>query len=515
MLTNEILAVLKKSNSSPFLFIGSGFSRRYIGLEDWGNLLRKFCEDLEMPFEYYKSTANGDLPSTASLIALDFHKVFWTSPKYETLMKKYKKYLSTQESSLKCSIAHYLKSLSLQGVRNEEYVQEIQLLHNLNVDGIITTNWDTLLEEIFPDYKVYIGQDGLLFSNPQSIGEIYKIHGCITDPKSMILTEADYSSYKNRNAYLAAKLITLFVEHPIIFIGYSLSDANIIDLLRSIVYCLGKEKINQLYDNLIFVKRDRANEGDAVYQSHIIIDDIQLPVTIIRSKDFIPIYSAINKTKRKVPTRIIRYFKEQFYEFVHSDPSATPKDKVCVIDFENIEKKEDVQFVIGHGVIDKYQSIGYKGLNAKDIIEDVIVKDKGLNAKEIIEKSVGDMRGNIPIFKYLVGCEITSHEEYKKSNFNLDHLIKQPIQYATNAYRQNYMTNAFNMGLIEVINKFPAEKVCIYIPFMNIKETELDTLQDFLSTNYNAFMKNENSYRTHYRKAVCCYDFYRFGWKYV
>jgi hypothetical protein len=49
---------------------------------------------------------------------------------------------------------------------------------NLNVDGIITTNWGLFIEQIFPDYKPYIGQKELLFSNPQQIAEIYKIHGC-------------------------------------------------------------------------------------------------------------------------------------------------------------------------------------------------------------------------------------------------------------------------------------------------------------------------------------------------
>lgn len=42
---------------------------------------------------------------------------------------------------------------------NAELVQEIQILSSLNVDGIITTNWDKLIESIYPEYKVFIGQD--------------------------------------------------------------------------------------------------------------------------------------------------------------------------------------------------------------------------------------------------------------------------------------------------------------------------------------------------------------------
>lgn len=47
-----------------------------------------------------------------------------------------------------------------------QYLQEINLLSNLNVDGLITTNWDCFLEQLFPDYKVYTGQNELLFLTP-------------------------------------------------------------------------------------------------------------------------------------------------------------------------------------------------------------------------------------------------------------------------------------------------------------------------------------------------------------
>ena len=150
-------------------------------------------------------------------------------------------------SALKISIANYLQNLNGNWLIDNEYAEEIKLLNNLNVDGIITTNWDTLLEQLLPDYKVYIGQDELLFCNPQSIGEIYKIHGCASSPESMILTQEDYESYNSKNAYLAAKLITIFIEHPIIFIGYSLADSNVRAILGSIVKCLGKDKIGDLH----------------------------------------------------------------------------------------------------------------------------------------------------------------------------------------------------------------------------------------------------------------------------
>ena len=90
----SLMEKFQKTNASPFLFVGSGFSRRYIELEDWKGLLRRFTKELSRPFEYYLSASNSHLPKTAELIGEDFHTIWWEADSYRLSREQYKKEFS-------------------------------------------------------------------------------------------------------------------------------------------------------------------------------------------------------------------------------------------------------------------------------------------------------------------------------------------------------------------------------------------------------------------------------------
>ena len=59
----------KKFEASPMLFIGSGMSRRYLGVESWEQLLQKFCSLIGENALRLKTNSSGDLPRYAQLLA--------------------------------------------------------------------------------------------------------------------------------------------------------------------------------------------------------------------------------------------------------------------------------------------------------------------------------------------------------------------------------------------------------------------------------------------------------------
>lgn len=526
--TDSLTKALHSCGSAPFLFIGSGFSRRYIGLETWSDLLARFCANIS-EYGLYLSNANGDLPRTASLIADDFNPMWWKHPEFEASKQEYGKEVTEKSASLKYEIARYLRGLSLE-YKDKGLEDEIKALSQMNVDGIITTNWDLLLEDLFPDYKVFIGQEELIFSNPQSIAEIYKIHGCSSRPSSLVLTEDDYNDFQNKNPYLAAKLITIFVEHPVIFLGYSINDPHIQTIIGSIAECVGGEKLKQFEENLIFVERPDKGQQDAFEGATITIGTSKVRVTLIRTNDFTKIYSAVEATKRKIPARVLRYCKEQMYELVKS---TNPEVKLAVRDLDDIGEKDDIEFVVGVGVAKEYNEReekvterqkevmtlrGYAGVTVDDVFQDVIREKSEYDAKQLLESTYPLFRklsnSYIPSFRYLEAAGVVDKDSFAKSEFIEARRVAQRTVgrgFQTSQFKVAYERDFKGLTTEEIIERTTPEKAVGIIPFQPRDQVDLPALAKFLTDN--AEKLKEGASRSFFRKLACLYDYLAFGFE--
>ena len=101
---------------------------------------------------------------------------------------------------------------------------------------IFTTNYDTLLEDSYPESErdVVRNDENCAYMNKPTA--IFKIHGDFIFPDSVVITTNDYNQFKkNRPNPSMWKLVeTEFLTKNILFIGYSLEDNNILDIIKTI-----------------------------------------------------------------------------------------------------------------------------------------------------------------------------------------------------------------------------------------------------------------------------------------
>jgi hypothetical protein len=134
----------------PILFVGAGLSRRYLGLDDWTGLLMHVARLTDRSFQYYLASADGDLPTVATLIAERLHESWWSEARFADARTRHERELHTAESACKAAVSDYIAS-KVTVSTDAGLVRELDLLANVVVDGIVTTNYDALVEQMFPD----------------------------------------------------------------------------------------------------------------------------------------------------------------------------------------------------------------------------------------------------------------------------------------------------------------------------------------------------------------------------
>jgi hypothetical protein len=515
-LQDELLAHLKRFRSAPFLFVGAGLSRRYLRLDGWEALLRRLASLTARSFEYYYATADGNLPRIASLIAEELHPLWWSEDRFASHRSAFDDTrLRHPDSALKAEASLYLAD-SLSGIPTSgPLAKELDLLRQVVVDGIISTNFDPLLEHLFPDFRVFVGQERLLFSDAVGIAEIYKIHGSYEDPDSLVLTEADYARFHERNPYLAAKLMTIFVEHPIVFLGYSLSDANVAAILHSIVSCLDStDAVAKLGDRLIFVQWDESAAQPVMAPSVIRVEDKPIPVLTVTVPDFSEVYGALTKVARSFPAKLLRQLKEQVYELVLESDA---KKRLHVMELTDDDDPSKLEVVFGVGAISHLRS--YVGLRREDLLNDLVDEGTSLNPVRVVQEALPSILthpGNVPIFKYLreaglldrAGTLIDSKSVDKKVANRVLQRAKRlgPTASVEKAAKAAISTTP---DLAALIDQEPPRNALQFIPMLAEDSLDPEALRRFLITCQDLCAVEFD--RSQWIKMACLYDWLRYG----
>lgn len=385
--TGQLRALLMARGSAlPVLFVGSGFSRRYIGSPDWEGLLAQFAGLTGRSMPYYRSSADGDLPQVASLIAEDFREIWFAQDEFLGSRREFEQLVMHRSDPLKYEIARYLDALPI--VQDAAMRAELDAFSAVHVQAVLTTNWDRILEHALPDLEVFVGQSDVLFNTVQSVGEIYKIHGSVADPRSMVLTREDYEVYWQRNPYLIAKILTLLVEHPVGFIGYSVSDPHIRQLLANLLSCLTPSQLQILNDRLVFVKRGLSTEPATLSQGSVTIADHTISIHEYSADDYSDLYRMLASIPRTFPPKMMRQLRESVYKLALE---SEPQGRLHVLPLDAGEDYEDWDAVLGVGTLDRIGEKGYGHFSREDLISDMTRDLRDHNADLLMRRLIPEM----------------------------------------------------------------------------------------------------------------------------
>ncbi len=113
-----------------------------------------------------------------------------------------------------------------------------------HIKTIITTNYDSLFEYAFGDKcQTLINNSDLAYIDNNKT-QLYKIHGDLSFPDSIIIKDSDYNNFfkSNKEGELYWNSVKeKMATKSILFIGYSLEDSNIQNLFDKILESLGDD----------------------------------------------------------------------------------------------------------------------------------------------------------------------------------------------------------------------------------------------------------------------------------
>lgn len=517
----ELFSTLKHL---PFLFIGSGISRRYMKLPNWEELLRHFASKVHpgnpLALEVFVHKAGGkSWPLVSSLIEAEFNALWLTSPDFEKQRSEHQEAVKGGASPFKLELAAYFRRAK-KTTEDAHLQDELACLVNVakrSVAGVITTNYDMLPEEVFKDYSTFVGQEQLLFGGTQGVSEIYKIHGCCSQPDSIVITESDYKGFERRNAYLAAKLLTIFVEHPIIFIGYSLSDPNIQSILSAIIDCLSEQNLQVLKQQMIFVEYSDAAGNLTEISEHSVSfkgGTRSIKMTKITLNDFLPLYSELLAQKYQYNPKLLRQLKRDIYKLVTTNE---PVERFQIQDIEDDDGLEKVGVLAGVGVVALSGERGHRIPDAAELFCDVVFDNGDFDLKSLVEGALVKLQVNhshsLPIHKY-----VRAYQEQFKAN-PPEELLKE-CKISLEDLLNNYIKRQRSINPIESIEELERqsttkEKWIELFPRVRDLEASLPQLEQFLKdylTNCpETIHTGKQGDKTNLKRLIRIYDWLKYG----
>lgn len=321
----------------PILFVGSGLSQRYFGAPTWRDLLRvlfRYLPDGDQLFEYYRQKLANDPIAIGSQLADLVFEWAWKDGRASFPAEMFTSNVS-KDAFVKRLTAEHIKGITpAYNAVDKALSKELSALVAIKPHAIITTNFDLFLESAFDGYQEVTGQTILRY-NTNSFGEIFHIHGDVSDYLSLVLTNNDYYEWTERKKYVSAKLLTYFAEHPVFLFGYGLGDPNVKAILRDIGEIVADE--NGLIGNIYqIVWHPDDLEKHPPEQAVFAVDGKEYRINAIHTMELRWVYEALQSRSAltSINPKLVRALAARTMKLIRHDiPSGD-----VLVDYDILER---------------------------------------------------------------------------------------------------------------------------------------------------------------------------------
>ncbi len=492
----NIKEFISNYTNHPVLFIGTGISLRYLNNSyTWDGLLNKIALDIKEDDEFYldiKSNCQENekykYDKVATLLEREFnlHLKGDRYGKFKCINDKFYENMknSVNLSRFKIYISELFSSLDFKEEMQEE-ISELKKVRK-NIGSIITTNYDKLIEEVF-EFTPLIGND-ILLSNPY--GALYKIHGCVSEPNKVIITEDDYLCFNEKYELIRAQLLSLFIHNPIIFMGYNIGDDNIKSILKTIFTYIepNSEQAEKIRGNFLLVEYDKDSMNEEITEHDIDLEGFStIRINKIKTDNYIAIYKALAEINLPISAMDVKKVQNIVKEIY-----AGGKIKVTITEDPDTLKNGDKILAIGSS-----KTISYQYQTSSEIM---------MNYFKIIDESNSQLLTLIDKYRIqsnqwfsIYGFDKINPNIRATSNLKAQQKdkLEKFLEDVSDQCKSNYTTIEKIQECDEISS---SNKVDAIVWAVLEDKISLELVEEFLK-------EYDSKETTNYRKLLCAYDY--------
>lgn len=349
----SFLEKLTSENQYPIVFIGSGITKRYFkNAPSWADLLERLWMMVHPDTNFYnklgllKSLHNNSNYAAYLYIATqledDFKNAFFEG-KIEIANLTPRNAAINNISPLKQEISNIFFNLGKIDDRESELKALKQMLIKSRL--IITTNYDMIIEDLLSNkIKVNVGGKSL-FSKTDDFNELFKIHGSIDQPNSIVITNDDYIKSEQTSTLVNAKILSNLIDSPILFFGYSLTDENVLSLLTDLSHNM-PDNLRQSANRIGVV--DYKSGEQSIIETKSEISDLNVHYTKLETDNYEKIYNNISKINQGLSPNEISKYSSAFKKIIQVKGKAAELDTVLTsfIDLDKLPENLNTKNIV-------------------------------------------------------------------------------------------------------------------------------------------------------------------------